>query len=189
MSHSSSKKKRKMSLKARIKQGDIRIWKLHTQLQRKYQGIPNRYVVPHYGMGTGCDFIVWQYSKRRPKIFELREVLNWDKFTCQGKREEVAKERKDDLIKSLTKTMYWVRWGKSKKRVHPTIGTIRFLDISYKSNLPSHFWKEFHKERIDIMVWGRRETKMGWYVEDNWGKMRWYKGPGIPLRVLGAKGR
>jgi hypothetical protein len=188
MSHSSSKK-RKMSLRARIAQGDIRIWKLHPQLQMKYQGIPNRYVFPHYGMGTGCDFIVWQYSKIKPKIFELREVLNWDKFTCQGKKEEVTKERKDNLIKSLTKTMYWVKWGNSSKRLYPTSGTIRFLDISYKSNLPSRFWNEFHRNRIDIMVWGRRETKKGWYVEDNQGKKIWHKGSWIPTRILGARGR
>jgi hypothetical protein len=189
MSLSSSKKKRRMSLSARIRQGDIRIWKLHTQLQMKYQNTPNRYVIPHYGWGTGCDVIVWQYSKIKPKILELREVLNWDKFTSQGKKEKVTKERKENLINSLTQPMYWVSWGNSKKRLYPTVGTMRFLDISYNSNLPAHFWKSFHNNRIDIMVWDRRETTGGWIEEDNQGKKKYFTGFGIPTRILGAKGR
>jgi hypothetical protein len=189
MSKSPPRKRRRMSLRARIMQGDIRIAKLNVQLQVKYQGIPNRYVIPHSGMGTGTDFIVWQYSKRKPKIFELREVLNWDKFTSQGKREEVDPQRKENLIKSLTKSMYWVTCGNSKKRLYPANGTVRFLDISYKSNLPKRYWQDFHNNGIDIMVWNRRETKKGWIEEDNQGKKKYFKGSGVPTRILGAKGR
>jgi hypothetical protein len=178
-----------MSLKARIAQGDIRVRKLDGLMRMKYQGIPNRYVTPHYGMGTGCDIIVWQYAKKKPKILELREVLNWSKFTSQGKQEEMPLKRKDDLIKSLTKKLYWVSWANSKKRLYPTQGTVRFLDISYPSNLPSQFWQEFHLNRIDIMVWNRRETNKGWCVEDNQGKKKWYQGLGIPTSIIGAKGR
>jgi hypothetical protein len=178
-----------MPLKARIMQGDIRIAKLNTSLQMKYQGIPNRQVLPHYGMGTGCDIIVWQYSKNKPRIFELREVLNWDKFTSQGKREEVDPNRKQNLITSLTKPMYWISCGNSKKRLYPTDGTVRFLDISYKSNLPNRYWQDFHNNRIDIIVWDRRETKTGWIKENNQGKKKYFKGSGIPTRILGAKGR
>src|SRR4030066_663242 len=111
MSLSSSKKTRRMPLRARILQGNMRVGKLHTSLQVKYQGIPNRQVLAHYDMGTGCDVIVWQYSKIKPKILELREVLNWDVFTSQGKKEEVSLKRQNDLIKSLTKPLYWVSWG------------------------------------------------------------------------------
>jgi hypothetical protein len=189
MSKSPFKKKRRMSLRARIMQGDIRIAKLNTPLQMKYQGLPNRQVLPHYGMGTGCDIIVWQYSKMKPKILELREVLNWDRFTSQGKREEVDPKRKKNLIKSLTKSMYWINWGNSRKRLYPNKGTVRFLDISYKSNLPNRFWQDFHNNGIDIMVWDRRETKKGWIEEDNQGKKKYTKKFGIPTRILGAKGR
>jgi len=94
-----------MSLSARINQGNIRVGKLHTVLQMQYQGVPNRNVLAHYGMGTGCDIIVWQYSKTKPKILELREVLNWDKFTRQGKKEEADPNRKKDLITSLTRSV------------------------------------------------------------------------------------
>jgi hypothetical protein len=178
-----------MSLSARINQGNIRVGKLNTSLQMKYQGVPNRNVLAHYGMGTGCDIIVWQYSKRKPRILELREVLNWDKFTSQGKREEVDPKRKRDLIASLTRSMYWIGWGNSKKRLYPTDGTTRFLDISYKSNLPKQFWQDFHNNRIDVMVWDRRETTKGWIEEDDQGRKKYFKGSGIPTRILGAKGR
>lgn len=178
-----------MSLKARIAQGDIRVRRLDSLMRVKYQGIPNRFVTPHYGMGTGCDIIVWQYKKRKPKILELREVLNWDKFTSQGKKEEVNPQRKKDLIASLTRKLYWVSTTTSKKRLYPTLGTVRFLDISYNSSLPSKYWQDFYNNRIEIMVWGRRETKRGWVVEDNQGKKTWNKGLGVPTRIIGAKGR
>ena len=178
-----------MSLKARIAQGDIRVRRLDRLMRTKYQGIPNRFVTPHTGMGTGCDIIVWQYAKRNPKILELREVLNWDKFTSQGKKEETSLKRKKDLITSLTRKLYWVSNYPSKKRVYPTSGTVRFLDISYDSNLPKQYLQDFYNNRIEIMVWGRRETKKGWVVENNQGNKRYHTGFGLPTRIIGAKGR
>ncbi|MEM3753318.1 MAG: hypothetical protein QW778_01835 [Candidatus Micrarchaeaceae archaeon] len=106
--------------------------KLYSWLMQKYSGIPNLIIFPAYGWGTGVDILVTDGTN---KILELREVTNFDRFTRQGKLIYISNQRAQNLLKSLTRPLYWKWVGKSRKRFYPTPNTKRFLDISYETNL------------------------------------------------------
>lgn len=106
-----------MSVKQRIQKGNYRIAKLNATLNQKYTGVSNVLIFPSYGWGTGVDFLVAQSNK----VLELREVTNFDRFDQNGNPEYINRQRKDTLIKSLTRKIYWKRFGNSKKRILPNL--------------------------------------------------------------------
>ena len=69
-------KKKKWTLKDLIAKGDHRIDQIQRMMWKKYQGIPNLSVIPHFGMGTGTDIIVIAQGN---KVLELREVTNFER--------------------------------------------------------------------------------------------------------------
>lgn len=157
--------KKKWNLKRLIAKGDHRINQIQLMVRQKYQGIPNLSVIPHFGMGTGTDIIVIAHGN---KILELREVTNFDRSSY------INTKRKNMIIKSLTKKVYWVSWGKSKKRFYPIPETKRFLDVSYEDNILKGHWKDFKAHGIEVKIWNRTDYVMGYTVEDKHGNKKSY---------------
>ena len=88
------------------------------------------------------------------------------------------------LIRSLTRKLYWKSFGNSKKRFYPTPNTKRYLDISYESNLPPKFWKEFKTKGIDPVVWNKTDYPKGYTVEDANGNKRFFLNNGTEVNSL-----
>lgn len=175
-----SKKKFRMSVKQRVAKGNYRIAKLNIKLNRKYAGVPNVLVYPSYGWGTGVDFLVAQGNK----IFELREVTNFDRFDQNGKPEYINEQRKNALITSLTRKLYWKSFGISRKRFYITENTKRYLDISYESNLPPKYWKDFKSHGIDPIVWNKTDYPRGYTVEDSNRNKRLFLSNGTEVKFI-----
>jgi hypothetical protein len=109
-----SKKYRKRSWSDLEAQGDYRVDRIQQQKRVEYQGIPSRFVIPH-GKGTGTDIIVAIIAEDTKEVLELREVTNWHRIAKDGKPIYMNDEKKERYIKSLTKKVYFVKWGNSKK--------------------------------------------------------------------------
>jgi hypothetical protein len=164
-----------MSTRARIQKGNDRIMKLYLRLGPQYSHVPNMTVFPVYGWGTGVDILVMDGTN---KILELREVTNFDRFTRYGKLIYINNTRAGNLVKSLTKPLYW-KWvagksSKSRKRFYPTVNTKRFLDISYETNLRPHHYPLFTTNGIKVEIWNRTEYRRGYSVEDRNGAKTYF---------------
>jgi hypothetical protein len=164
-----------MSTKARIQKGNDRIMRLYLRLTQQYSGIPNLAVFPAYGWGTGMDILVTDGTN---KILELRGVTNFDRFTRQAKPIYINDQRAQQLLKSLTKPLYW-KWvagksGKNRKRFYPTSTTRLFLDVSYETNLLPHHYPMFNRSGIKVNIWYRTEYRLGYSVEDTNGKKTYF---------------
>lgn len=164
-----------MSTKARIQKGNDRIMKLYLRLVPQYSHVPNVIVFPAYGWGTGVDILVTDGTN---KILELREVTNFDRFTRYGKPICINNTRAGNLVKSLTKPLYW-KWvagksGKRRKRFYPTANTKRFFDISYETNIPPHLYRRFSTNGIKVKIWNQTEYRRGYSEEDGKGRKTYF---------------
>jgi hypothetical protein len=166
-----------MSTRARIQKGNDRIMKVCQRLGPQYSHVPNMAILPAYGWGTGVDILVKDGIKN---ILELREVTNFDRFTQYGKQIYISNTRAGNLVKSLTKPLYWKRWGNSRKRFYPTANTQRFLDISYETNLLPQHYPLFKTNGIQVKIWNRTEYRLGYSVEDNNGAKTYFFDNGQP---------
>jgi hypothetical protein len=175
------KTKPRMTIQQRIEKGDDRIAKLYIKLTGRYGSIPNGMIYARYGWGTGVDILV---TDGKNKILELREVTNFDRFDQNGNPIYICAGRKDDLIESLTRKLYWKYYGKSKKRFYPDSNTKRYLDISYESNLSPKFWGEFRNNGIIPEVWNRTEYPKGFTVEDGKGNKTYFLDNGQQVRSI-----
>lgn len=168
-------KPKRMSTRARIQKGNDRIMKVCLSLGPQYTHVPNVAIFPALGWGTGVDILVTDGTN---KILELREVTNFDRFTQNGKPIYVNNTRAGNLVRSLTKPLYWKRVpgksGKSRKRFYPTVGTKRFLDISYETNLQPNHYPLFSTNGIKVKIWNRTEYRNGFSVEDGNGRKTYF---------------
>jgi hypothetical protein len=160
-------KRKGMSTLARIQKGDCRITKVLNSLGPQYSGVTNLNVFPAFGWGTGVDIMVTHGTNQ---ILELREVTNFDRFTRNGKLIHINNTRAQNLVKSLTKRLYWKKWAASRKRFYPTANTKRFLDISYETNLLPQHYPLFKTNGIKVEIWNRTEYRLGYSEEDGNGK-------------------
>lgn len=176
------KKYKKTSWKDLIAKGDVRINRIQLLVRRKYEGIPNLLVIPHFGKGTGTDIIVIAEGN---KILELREVTNWQRFAKNGKPIFMSEEKKKQYIKSLNKNVYRIGYGKGTKRFCPTSETKRFMDISYKSNLLKGQREGFEANRIEVMIWNRTDFVRGYQTEDKHGNKKSFYWNGQEVKIRG----
>jgi len=149
--------------------GDHRVNKIQLRLRQQYQGIPNRLVIPHFGKGTGVDIIVVAEGN---KILELHEVTNYQKFQKNGRPIYLDPKKVPMYIGNLTQKVYWISFGRSKKRLYPTPETKRFFDISYESNLLAGQRQQFQANGIKIIVHNKTDFPAGYTVEDNKGNKK-----------------
>lgn len=164
------KKYKKTAWKDLVAKGDCRINQIQLMVRQKYQGIPNRNVIPHFGKGTGTDIVVY----RGNKILELREVTNWQRFAKNGQPIYMSDKKKKQYIKSLTKRVYWIGFGTNRRRVYPTSETKRFMDISYEDNLLKGQKEDFEANGIEVKVWNRTDFPIGYTVEDKHGNKKYF---------------
>jgi hypothetical protein len=164
-----------MSTKARIQKGNDRIAKLYLRLVQQYSHVPNLIVFPAYGWGTGIDILVTNGTNG---ILELREVTNFDRFTRNGQPIYINNRRAQNLIRSLTKPLYW-KWvignsSKSRKRFYPNANTQRFLDISYETNLLPPHYPLFKTRGITVNILDRTDYRLGYGMEDGKGTKTYF---------------
>ena len=165
-------------------QGDYRVDRIQLQKRVEYQAIQNRFVIPHYGKGTGTDIIVAVITEDKKEILELREVTNWHRIAKDGKPIYMNDEKKEQYITSLTQKVYFIKWGLSKTRVYPTKETKRFMDISYESNLLTGQRAEFEAKGIEVDVWNRTDFPLGYQTEDAQGKRKAYYWDGTEVKII-----
>jgi len=176
------KKYKKTAWDDLIEQGDYRVDRIQLQKRAEYQGIPNRFVIPHFGRGTGTDIIVFIIPNKKKEILEVREVTNWHRVAKNGQRIYMDKEKEDRYIKSLTKKVFFINWNNSKTRLYPTEKTKRFMDISYESNLVEGQREEFEANGIEVVVWNRTDFPLGYEKEDEQGTRKAFDWDGTEVK-------
>lgn len=180
----SVKKYKKTQWKNLIAQGDVRVNKVYLNMRQKYAGVPNLQIIPHFGMGTGTDVIVGVVVMGIPKgarVLEVHEVTNWFRIAKDGQRIFMNPTKERQYIKSLTKKVYKISWGKGQKRFYPTEDTIRIMDISYESNMDKAQKKAFKARGIEIVVLERTDFPLGYMVQDEKGNKKSYYEDGTEL--------
>ena len=171
----------KWTLAKNIKKGDYRIHVLTIPLNMEFnqRGYKNVAVIPHIGMGTGTDIIIFEGHDN--KALQLREVTNFDKWGSYGQQIYLDDQRVKKIENSLTRRIHRVRWGNSRKRIYTTLKTEKILDISYATNLPKKHWKPLTKSGIRIKVWNCTTYPFG-YTEERWKRKK-----GIKTILIGVK--